>query len=85
MSIARVRIETGTGPSFSELFHELLPHTAGIPTPLPEEFAYPDRRYAINRFRYGCGIAWANLGWIRWRRGIERSLDTGPRLPRSPD
>lgn len=85
--IAQVRERTGEGPTFSELFRELMPDTDGAPGLLPEEFTSSDRQYAAHRFRYGCAIAWANLGWIRWRRKTPRSLDAGPRFhlgPRTP-
>lgn len=82
--IQQMRMETGSGPTFPELFRGLLPQTEGLPGPLPAEYTYRDRRYAINRFRYGCALVWADLGWIRWRRGTERSLDIGPTVTIRP-
>jgi hypothetical protein len=80
LEIYDVRVATGEGPTFSELFTALMPESGGLPGPFPVDADYPVRRYAVRHFRFGVAAAWANLGWVRWRRDVHRSLDVGPRF-----
>ncbi|MDQ4215058.1 hypothetical protein [Microbacterium capsulatum] len=75
--IAQTRRRTGMGPTFSEMFLELLPDTDGIPSSIVDEFDYRERRQLIGDFRIHAAIEWRRRGWISWERGVERSLRVG--------
>jgi hypothetical protein len=72
--VARVRKRTSSGPTFSELFVELMPNTNGVPGPLPDSTTSDERKRAINKFRLHAAIEWRRRGMIGWSKGVERSL-----------
>ena len=76
--IAQTRRRTGMGPTFSEMFFELLPDTGGVPSSLPSDLDYQVRRKLIGDFRIHSATQWRRLGWISWQQGVERSLRVGP-------
>lgn len=74
--IARTRRRTGRGPTFADLFRELLLDGDGFPGPLAG-LAYLDRWNVVREFRRHVAIEWRRRGWINWDLGVERSLRTG--------
>lgn len=76
--IAQTRRRTGRGPTFSELFTELLPDTAGLPAPFPEDLDFAERRRAVTGFRGHVTIEWRRRGMISWEKNVTRSLRVGP-------
>jgi hypothetical protein len=75
--IAQVRKRTSQGPTFKELFTELLPDTNGHPGPLPDAMNSLERKYAINHFRIHAALVWHRQGMISWENGTARSLRVG--------
>jgi hypothetical protein len=78
VTIARVRRRTSEGPTFSELFSELMPDTHGIPGPMRDGATSSARYAATHEFRHHVAIEWRRRGLIGWSHGVERSLRVGP-------
>jgi hypothetical protein len=78
--IARTRRRTGSGPTFSELFKELLSDTNGVPSPLPDSIDIVQRRRLISDFRIYVAIVWKRRGWVSWNPNVPRSLRVGRRF-----
>ena len=75
---ARIRLRTGDGPTFAELFNYLWPLHGGVPSPLPEELTGSQRREVREKFRSGVSAHLARSGWIH-ATAKTRSLRPGPR------
>lgn len=75
--IAQTRRRTGRGPTFGELFTELLPDTSGLPAPFPEGLDFAERRRAVTGFRGHVTIEWRRRGMIGWDKQVTRSLRVG--------
>jgi len=75
--VARTRRRTGHGPTFAELFAELLPDTGGLPAPFPGSLDFVERRRAVTGFRGHTTIEWRRRGMIGWDRDVPRSLRVG--------
>jgi hypothetical protein len=75
--IAQMRRRTGSGPTFSELFRELLIDTNGVPSELPEDIELLQRRNLISNFRIYVAIDWKRRGWVSWNPNVPRSLRVG--------
>jgi hypothetical protein len=80
--IAQVRRRTSHGPTFKELFTQLLPDTNGLPGPFPDRMELPDRQRAISGFRIFTAIEWRHRGMIGWEIHIARSLRVGREFPK---
>ncbi|MFJ3426335.1 hypothetical protein [Leifsonia aquatica] len=78
VTIARVRRRTSEGPTFSELFSEVMPDTHGIPGPMRDGTTSNVRYAATHKFRYHIAVEWRRRGLIGWSNGVERSLRVGP-------
>ncbi|WP_223692176.1 hypothetical protein [Leifsonia poae] len=78
--IADVRARTSHGPTFGELFLQLLPDTNGLPGQFPDGMEYIERRRAVSGFRLHTAIEWHRQGMVRWSTGVERSLQVGRRF-----
>jgi hypothetical protein len=78
--IRQVRWTTSRGPSFSELFAELLPDKNGWPGSLPNGMRSADRQRAISAFRFHTAIEWRRRGRVDWDEGIARSLRVGKKI-----
>lgn len=76
--IARERRRIAAGPTFSELFSELMPDTDGMPGPVRDGTTSSARISATHKFRYHVAIEWRRRGLIGWSNGVERSLRVGP-------
>lgn len=76
--IAKTRRRTGHGPTFAELFSELLPDAKGLPTAFPEGMEFAERRNAIRGFRGHVTIEWRRRRMISWDKDVARSLRVGP-------
>ncbi len=74
--VARSRKRTGSGPTFAELFGELIPDGGGFPSRLPD-MSFLERRQVVGAFRLHVAIEWRRREWINWDHGVERSLRTG--------
>ncbi len=74
--VSRTRKRTGRGPTFSEVFQELLPDGNGYPSRLAG-LNFAERRQALQEFRLCVMIEWRRRGWVNWDHGVERSLRTG--------
>lgn len=74
--IARSRKRAGRGPTFAELFRELIPDGNGHPSRLPD-MTFLQRRQVVSEFRLHVAIEWRRRDWINWDHGVERSLRTG--------
>lgn len=79
--IAATRERTGEGPTFSELFRDLLPEGNGVPSSL-SELTWFQRRQVVQSFRRHCAIQWRRHGRITWEHRVERSLRTGGKFRR---
>lgn len=75
--VAQTRHRTGRGPTFGELFTELLPDTRGLPAPFPEGLDFAERRRAVTGFRGHVTIEWRRRGMIGWDKDVARSLRVG--------
>lgn len=75
--IARTRRKTGQGPTFAELFRELMPGTRGVPSEPPKSLDGIDRRRLVSDFRIHAAIEWKRRGWISWDHRVKRSLRVG--------
>ena len=75
--IAQTRRRTGTGPTFSEMFKEILIDTNGVPSELPESIEFLHRRELISDFRTYVAIDWKRRGWVSWNPNVPRSLRVG--------
>lgn len=78
--VAQTRRETSLGPTFTELFLHLLPESDGLPSPLPRQLHFFDRRRAISAFRSSVAIDWRRRSMIGWDRDVPRSLRVGREL-----
>jgi len=74
--IARVRRRTGAGPSFSEMFTEVLQGEPLHPA-WPEGLDYAVRAAIQRSYRLHVAVVWKRRGWISWTRGVTRSLRVG--------
>lgn len=74
--VSRTRRRTGRGPTFGELFLELLPDGRGLPSTLTG-LTFLERRQVFHDFRLHIMIEWRRRGWVQWDHGVERSLRTG--------
>lgn len=74
--VSRTRRRTGRGPTFSELFQELLPDGHGLPSRLTD-LTFAERSQVVQEFRLHVMIEWRRRGWVNWDHGVERSLRTG--------
>lgn len=75
--IAQTRRRTGSGPTFSELFRELLIDSNGVPSELPQSIELVQRRRLISDFRIYVAIDWKRRGWLSWNPNVPRSLRVG--------
>lgn len=75
--IAQTRRRTTAGPTFAELFTNLLPDTDGLPGPLPRNLDFIQRRRAVAGFRGHAAIEWRRRGMISFDNGVMRSLRVG--------
>lgn len=75
--IARVRRRTGRGPTFTELFGEVLKEERPHPE-WPAELSNVARAAIGRSFRLHVAIQWKRRGWIAWDPGVARSLRVGP-------
>ena len=76
--IAQTRKRTGRGPTFGELFLELLPDSSGAPSRLPTDLSSAERSRVHHDFRRYAAIEWKRRHWISWESGVTRSLRVGP-------
>lgn len=75
--VAQTRRRTSRGPTFAELFHHLLPDTAGLPGPFPDGLEFLERRRAVAGFRGHAAIEWRRRGMISFDHGVTRSMRVG--------
>lgn len=75
--VARTRRRTDRGPTFAELFAELLPDTDGVPAAMPSGLNYAQRARLVKDFRIYAAITWKRRGWISWDVYVARSLRVG--------
>jgi len=75
--VAQTRRRTGSGPTFSELFKEILIDTNGVPSELPESIEFLQRRKLVSDFRIYVAIEWKRRGWVSWNPNVPRSLRVG--------
>lgn len=75
--IAQTRRRTGSGPTFSEMFKEILLDTNGVPSKLPESIEFVQRRKLLSDFRIHAAIEWKRRGWVNWSPDVPRSLRVG--------
>jgi len=75
--VSQIRRRTGSGPTFSELFREILIDTNGIPSELPESIDLLQRRKLVSDFRMHVAIEWKRRGWVSWTPIVPRSLRVG--------
>lgn len=75
--IAQTRRRTGLGPTFAELFAHLIPETNGLPSSLPRELDFMERRRAMHGFRGHAAIEWRRRGLISYDSNVTRSLRVG--------
>lgn len=75
--IAQTRRRTGLGPTFTELFTHLIPETRGLPSSLPRELDFMERRRAMHGFRGHAAIEWRRRGLINYDSNVTRSLRVG--------
>lgn len=75
--IAQTRRRTGSGPTFAELFKEILIDSNGVPSELPDHIAFLHRRKLISDFRMYVAIDWKRRGWVSWNPQVPRSLRVG--------
>lgn len=75
--IARTRRRLDRGPTFVELFNELLPDSGGLPAPIPVRLNYSQRARLAQDFRIYAAIEWKRRGWVSWDVSIARSLRVG--------
>jgi hypothetical protein len=75
--VARTRRETGEGPSFSELFQELMPRVSKLTVEWPTGTNAWARSATLRAFRLYAAVEWKRRGWISWDVGVARSLRTG--------
>lgn len=76
--IAQTRRRTTFGPTFSELFTQLLPESNGLPGAFPNGLEFIERRRAAAGFRGHVTIEWRRRGLISFEKGVTRSLRVGP-------
>ena len=75
--IARTRRRLDRGPTFVELFTELIPDSEGLPAPIPARLNYSQRVRLAPDFRIYAAIDWKRRGWISWDVSVARSLRVG--------
>ncbi|RKR74762.1 hypothetical protein [Frondihabitans australicus] len=75
--VARYRRLYTLGPTFREMFQELLPDTGGLPGDFPDELEPDQRAEAASRFRMHVANVWRHEGMIGWRDGHAHTLRTG--------
>lgn len=75
--IAQTRRRTESGPTFSEMFREILIDTNGVPSELPECIEFQQGRELISNFRIYVAIDWKRRGWVSWDQNAPRSLRVG--------
>ncbi|TXK12344.1 hypothetical protein FVP77_02365 [Microbacterium hatanonis] len=76
--VARIRRRTGRGPTFAEVFDELLPQSSPLQPPWPAHVSSKSRHDIMQSFRRHVAIEWKRQGWINWDVGVPRSLRVGP-------
>ncbi len=75
--VAKVRSQSGQGPTFGEMFQERF-GDAGLHPAWPTDLSNTTRAKIRTLFRRDVAIQWRRAGWILWEPGVPRSLKPGP-------
>jgi hypothetical protein len=74
----KIRLRTGDGPTFAELFSHLWPEHGSLPSPFPDGLTCGQRGEIREQFRSEVSALLSRSGWIR-ATAKTRSLRPGPR------
>jgi hypothetical protein len=74
----KIRLRTGAGPTFAELFTYLWPEHGGVPSPFPDGLPSTQLGEIHEQFRHRVFTYLARSGWLR-STAKTRSLRPGPR------
>lgn len=75
--VAKVRNQTGQGPTFAEVFQERFGDD-GLHPAWPTNMSNTARAKVLALFRRDVAIQWRRAGWVTWEPGVPRSLKAGP-------